>query len=140
MIERLFELFEAACTLASLSLKEILCLLCLLAGFLLLIFNFWIGILIIAAGAIAWMYYTISGIFDDSEKAPDGSFDENHDGSAAADGPARAKTRRCQSPDHTPAYKEVVDESGYSKLIVFLSIAAALLILIGGGIIAGMAN
>ena len=140
MIERLFELFEAACTLASLSLKEILCLLCLLAGFLLLIFNFWLGIFIIAAVAIAWVYYIVSGIFDDSEEVPDSSLDENHDGSAAADEPARAKTRRCQSPDNTPAYKEVVDESGYSKLIVFLSIAAALLILIGDGIIAGMAN
>ena len=96
--------------------------------------------MIIAAGAIAWMYYIISGIFDDSEKAADGSFDENHDGSATADGPARAKTRRYESPNNTLAYKEVVDESGYSKFIVFLSIAAALLILIGGGIIEGMAN
>ena len=140
MFEGVFALFEIACTLASLSLKEILCLLCLLAGFLLLIFNFWIGILIMSAGAIAWRYCSVSGIFNDSEESPDSSLGENHDGSDAADGPARAKPRRCQSPDHTPAYKEVVDESGYSKFIVFLSIAAALLILIGGGIMAGMAN
>ena len=99
MFEGVFALFEIACTLASLSLKEILCLLCLLAGFLLLIFNFWIGILIMSAGAIAWIYCIVSGIFNDSEESPDSSLGENHDGSAAADGPARVKTRRYQSPN-----------------------------------------
>ena len=63
---------------------------------------------------------------------------KNYDGSAAADGPARVKTCRYKSPNNTPVYKEVVDESGCSKFIVFLSIAAALLILIGGGIMASM--
>lgn len=140
MFEGVFALFEIACTLASLSLKEILCLLCLLAGFLLLIFNFWIGILIMSAGAIAWIYCIVSGIFNDSEESPDSSWGETHDGSAAADGPARVKNRRYKSPNNTPVYKEVVDESGCSKFIVFLSIAAALLILIGGGIMASISN